>query len=116
MIDIKTIDAANAYGNVIKNQGGASSAGGIGSIGSIGSIDDGTKSSNSFADVLTNAIADTNSAVGASSNAGISAMNSDADLVNVVTTVQNAEMVLETVVAVRDKVISAYNDIIKMPI
>ncbi|MEM9290023.1 MAG: flagellar hook-basal body complex protein FliE, partial [Pseudomonadota bacterium] len=34
----------------------------------------------------------------------------------VVTAVTSAEMAVETVVAVRDKVLSAYNDIIKMPI
>ncbi len=39
-----------------------------------------------------------------------------ADLRDVVTAVQNAELTLETVVAVRDKVINAYNEILKMPI
>ncbi|WP_081786497.1 flagellar hook-basal body complex protein FliE [Kordiimonas gwangyangensis] len=33
-----------------------------------------------------------------------------------VTAVSNAEMVVDTVISVRDKVISAYNDILKMPI
>jgi flagellar hook-basal body complex protein FliE len=39
-----------------------------------------------------------------------------ADVRDVVAAVNNAELTLQTVVAVRDKVISAYNDILKMPI
>ncbi|MBM3514267.1 MAG: flagellar hook-basal body protein FliE [Alphaproteobacteria bacterium] len=40
----------------------------------------------------------------------------EADLKDVVTAVANAEFTLETVVAVRDKVISAYQEILRMPI
>jgi flagellar hook-basal body complex protein FliE len=40
----------------------------------------------------------------------------EADLKDVVTAVANAEHTLETVVAVRDKVLSAYQEILKMPI
>lgn len=39
-----------------------------------------------------------------------------ADVRDVVAAVNNAELTLQTVVAVRDKVISAYTDILKMPI
>jgi flagellar hook-basal body complex protein FliE len=38
------------------------------------------------------------------------------DLVGVVNAVTAAELTLETVVAIRDRVISAYQDIMKMPI
>ena len=40
----------------------------------------------------------------------------EADLKDVVTAVANAEHTLETVVAVRDKVLTAYQEILKMPI
>ncbi len=40
----------------------------------------------------------------------------EADLKDVVTAVANAEHTLETVVAVRDKVLNAYQEILKMPI
>lgn len=113
MVDIKTVDAANAYANALKNSGGSS--GGIGSIGSIGSLDGSSAERSSFSDILSSAIEGTSGAVEESSNISIQSMNNNAELVDVVTTVQNAEMVLETVVAVRDKVIAAYNDIIKMP-
>lgn len=39
-----------------------------------------------------------------------------AELHEMVTAVTNAELTLQTVVAVRDKVINAYQDILKMPI
>jgi flagellar hook-basal body complex protein FliE len=40
----------------------------------------------------------------------------EADLKDVVTAVANAEHTLETVVAVRDKVLNAYQEILRMPI
>ncbi len=45
-----------------------------------------------------------------------SAIAGKADIRDVVAAVNNAEMTLETVVAVRDKVINAYNEIMRMPI
>ncbi len=38
------------------------------------------------------------------------------DLIDVVSAVNEAEMTLETVIAVRDEVIKAYQDILRMPI
>jgi len=111
---IKAMDAANAYANVMKNQGIGSGSDKIGSISGIGATRG--EGAGTFSDALKAAIVDTGDAVSVSANTGIEALNSKADLVDVVTSVQNAEMVLETVVAVRDKVIAAYQDIIKMPI
>ncbi len=44
------------------------------------------------------------------------AVEGKASMVNVVNAVNNAELTLDTVVAVRDKVISAYQSIMQMPI
>jgi flagellar hook-basal body complex protein FliE len=44
------------------------------------------------------------------------AVQGKASMVNVVNAVNNAELTLDTVVAVRDKVISAYQSIMQMPI
>ncbi len=44
------------------------------------------------------------------------AINDQADIQKVVTAVAEAELTLQTVVAIRDKVIEAYQDIIRMPI
>ena len=113
-MNIKALDAASAYANVMKNSGVGSGTDKIGSIEGIGAVRG--EGAGSFSEILKSAISETSTAVGTSANTGIQAMNGSADLVDVVTSVQNAEMVLETVVAVRDKVIAAYQDIIKMPI
>jgi flagellar hook-basal body complex protein FliE len=46
----------------------------------------------------------------------LAAATGKADIVNVVTAIAQAENTLETVVAVRDQVISAYQEILRMPI
>ncbi|MBQ1542079.1 flagellar hook-basal body complex protein FliE [Caulobacter sp. CCUG 60055] len=69
-----------------------------------------------FADVLKSVMTDT---VGASRNAEkqmAAQVQGKADLVDVVTAVSSAETSLETVMAVRDQVISAYQEIMRMPI
>jgi flagellar hook-basal body complex protein FliE len=48
--------------------------------------------------------------------ATIQGVTGKADLTDVVTAVSSAEATLQTVVAVRDRVIGAYLDILKMPI
>ncbi|MBL4740032.1 MAG: flagellar hook-basal body complex protein FliE [Sneathiella sp.] len=46
----------------------------------------------------------------------LQSLTGDAGLAEIVTAVSSAEITLETVVSVRDRVIQAYQDIIKMPI
>ena len=46
----------------------------------------------------------------------VAAATGKADIVNVVTAIASAESSLETVVAVRDQVIQAYQEIMRMPI
>ena len=69
-----------------------------------------------FASVLKDA---TKMAIGTAKGAeqaSLSAVAGKADIRDVVAAVANAEMTLETVVNVRDKVINAYNEIMRMPI
>lgn len=106
MVDLKAIDAAAAYGRALnqatKGEGpGETGAGGEGG---------------SFKAALTEVIGGVTDASAASETISMQAVAGQADLVDVVTAVTNAEMVVETVVAVRDRVIQAYNDIIRMPI
>lgn len=109
-MDVKIVDAANAYANSLKNQG-------LSGVGKVEGIDAGGSGlGGSFSDFLSDTINNTSQALDGSEAVSTQALNKEADYVDVVTTVQNAEMVLETVVAVRDKVIGAYQDIIKMPI
>lgn len=49
-------------------------------------------------------------------NVSSQAIAGKADLTDVVTAVTNAEITLQTVVAIRDKVITAYQEIARMPI
>ncbi|MSO76772.1 MAG: flagellar hook-basal body complex protein FliE [Alphaproteobacteria bacterium] len=51
-----------------------------------------------------------------SERGSLQAVQGKADLLQVVSAVNNAEVTLQAVVAVRDKVIQAYQDIIRMPI
>ena len=44
------------------------------------------------------------------------AVAGEADLTDVVTAVSNAEMTLKTVVTVRDRVLAAYQEILRMPV
>ncbi|MBI2236251.1 MAG: flagellar hook-basal body complex protein FliE [Magnetospirillum sp.] len=69
-----------------------------------------------FASVLKDAAKVAVGAVKEADRASASAIAGKADIREVVAAVNNAELTLETVVAVRDKVINAYNEIMRMPI
>ena len=70
----------------------------------------------SFASVLKDAMNAVN-ALGKKSDDQARAMaNGKADMVHVATAVAETEVAIDAVVAVRDKVITAYEDIMKMPI
>ena len=69
-----------------------------------------------FGDLVGNALRSAASSGYKSEAVSTRALAGKADITDVVTAVANAEMALNTVVAVRDRVISAYQDIIKMPI
>jgi len=76
----------------------------------------GAAGGSSFADLLSDAAKQTMSATKASENASFKALGKSPELTDIVAAVNNAEITLDTVVAVRDRVIGAYQDIIKMPI
>ena len=69
-----------------------------------------------FADMLKSAISDTVEAQKAGEAASLQAATGKADINNVVTAVNNAELTLQTVLAVRDKVVAAYTEIMHMPV
>jgi flagellar hook-basal body complex protein FliE len=75
-----------------------------------------TKSDASFTSVLKEAINSVEE-IGKKSDAQTSAMvNGKSNMVDVVTAVSETEVAIDAVVAVRDKIIQAYEDIMKMPI
>ncbi len=70
----------------------------------------------SFAELMRGIAKDTISATNRSETDAIGALSKGTSIIDVVTSVTNAEVALETAVAVRDRVIAAYQQIIRMPI
>ena len=97
--------AANAYANVAKALNPAGAAG-----------KPRDPNDQSFATMLKDTL-DGVAAAGRKSDAQAMSMASGkANIVDVVTAVAETEVAVETMVSVRDKVIAAYEDIMKMPI
>ena len=69
-----------------------------------------------FSSLVRNAIDEAIKIGERSEQLSIQGVNDRADLNQVVTAVAEAEVTLQTVVAVRDKVIDAYKEILRMPI
>jgi flagellar hook-basal body complex protein FliE len=96
-ISSAALSAATAYAQTAKTAGASAAASGFESL---------------LGDVLNNAMAAGKQA----ETVAMNGMAKKAELVDVVTAVTQAEITLETVTAVRDKVIAAYQDIMRMPI
>lgn len=69
-----------------------------------------------FAQMVESAIGDMVKSGGAGEAAAAKAISGKAEIADIVTAVANAEVALETVVAIRDKVIGAYQEIMRMPV
>lgn len=105
MVD-KIIDpnvALNAYSNTAKI--GGKSAGGEGESGNV-----------SFSDFLREKTAESIKTMKAGEQMSAKAVTGEANLTDVVQAVNAAELTLQTVVAVRDRMIGAYQEIMRMPI
>src|SRR5580658_131737 len=70
----------------------------------------------SFSDFLSGAIKDSVSTIRQGEQAATAQMQGKANLVDVVQQINSAELTLDTVVAVRDKVVAAYQSIMNMPV
>ena len=98
--------AAKAYGNQLKMMQGATDT-----------PAQEESSGPSFAQMVENALGNVVEAENTSEALQMQSLaGGKVDLANLVTAVANAELSLNTVVAIRDRVINAYNDIIKMGI
>jgi len=100
---VNVSSAISAYANANKIASGAA-----------GMPDAGT--GESFSKLLQQAGTGVVDALGKSEAASLQAVTGKADLAAVTEAVTNAQVALQTVVAVRDRVIAAYQDILKMPI
>jgi flagellar hook-basal body complex protein FliE len=104
MATINFMDAAHAYANAGKMagaQGSGAAAGGAGE---------------SFGDLLKKAANGVVDTVSKGEQASLQAAVGKADLAQVTEAVSNAEVAVQTVVALRDRVVQAYQDIMRMPI
>ncbi len=108
-MDVRALDAARAYGaNLARLQEGNgpdSHAAGEAQTGRTG-----------FARMVESLAGSALGALNEAERVSALAVAGKADIVDVTTAVANAEMVLETVSTVRDRVIQAYQDIMRMPV
>ena len=104
---ISPISALNAYAAAARAgqgaPGGASGAGGASPL-------------SDFAALLENTVTGAEQKLNAAEQLSAQAAVGKAELVDVVTAIAAAETSLETMLAVRDEVIRAYQDILRMPI
>ena len=70
----------------------------------------------SFSDALKDFAGDAVGALKEGEQASLAAVQGKANIASVVTAISNAELMLQTVVTIRDKVIAAYQDITKTAI
>jgi len=99
--------AANAAYQNAARVGGASQAAALGPVQTTGGT---------FSDALASAVKSATETLHAGEAASAQGATGKGDLVQVVNAVTAAELTLQTVVAIRDRVIGAYQDIMKMPI
>ena len=95
----------------MKAYASAQSASGVSGIGGVGGA-----GGSAFADMVKGAIENTVQSSKAAESQMAAQVQGKAELVDVVTAVAAAEASLETVMAVRDQVIAAYQEIMRMPI
>jgi flagellar hook-basal body complex protein FliE len=100
------LSAVKAYGNVAQTLGNVTG----------GKETQGIGGGPGFGDILNTAVGSISGAGNAAETAVTNAAMGRGDLVDVVTAVAAAEATLETVIAVRDEVIKAYQEIMRMPI
>lgn len=108
-MSVGPIGGANAYANMMKiMQSKASSA----------SASTGTEaaSGSSFGDLVAGAAKSALNNVKNAETVSTQAIMGKASLTDVVTAVNSADVALKSIVAIRDKAIAAYQDILKMPI
>ncbi|MEZ5922517.1 MAG: flagellar hook-basal body complex protein FliE [Parvularculaceae bacterium] len=100
---IDAINAAKAYAAAAKTaiEGGAQASEAQGA---------------DFGKLVSNAIAETSATLKAGEAASTKVASGEAGLVDVVTAISAAEASLETALAVRNRVIEAYQEIMRMPI
>lgn len=107
-MDSTISSAARAYGEALQRAASA--------VNDDDSAAVGKSKGPAFADFVRVAVSEPIAAVQKSEQMTAAAAAGKADLAEVAMAVTNAEMAIETVTAVRDRVVSAYQEIMRMPI
>ncbi len=105
-MELKSVNAATAYIEALNR------ASGLGA----GTLSEPGRSGTSFAEVLSRVAEDAVAAVDKGEKASLKSLSGGVELIDIVTAVSNAEITLQTVVALRDKVVQAYQEIIRMSV
>ncbi len=111
-MDVRNIDANQAYAAALTRGAQGQPAAGAGaeqaaSIAAFGSA---------FSNLVNGMVGQVEQSTASAEAVSAQAVAGQAGLVDVVTAMNNAEMVLETVTTVRDRVVRAYEEIMRMPI
>ncbi len=110
-MSIGALDAASAYGRVQGLGSTLGSAGGAAGIGAGEGAGEG-----GFAAMVQSLVTDTAQQMRTAEKASALQVAGKGDLIDVVTAIGAAETALDTMVAVRDRVVGAYTDIMRMQI
>ncbi len=108
-MSINSLQASNAYNEALQNLQGATSNTPSSNLSP--NIAEGT-----FSELLSDALSQTNANIQSAEKAGSAVVTGDASLVDVVTSISAAEISLEAAIAVRNRMIEAYQEIMRMPI
>ncbi len=106
MADVSLASAAAAYARGLADV----------TAGRVGAPDATAAPGAGFADFVSDALAAARETGLEAERTATRAVAGEVSLQDVVTSITSAEITLQTVVALRDKVISAYNDVMRMPI
>lgn len=106
-MSIQSFDAMSAYAKALQTRP---------DIGTKPPAEDMKPAGGDFSQMVENAVTGAAAQMRQAEMVSRDAIAGRADLVDMVTAVNSAELAMETVVAVRDKVIGAYQDIMRMPI
>jgi len=108
-MSIGALDATSAYGRVLS---GGKTAGTL----DLGGSEEAGATPGGFGNMLESMITDAAGSMRAAETASAKQVAGKGDLIDVVTAIGAAEMALDTVVAVRDRVVGAYSEIMRMQI
>ncbi|MCA9052164.1 MAG: flagellar hook-basal body complex protein FliE [Planctomycetaceae bacterium] len=108
--------ATNAYTGASRIGGDSVGATAVPFTGSVGGLSAPTGDGSSFSDLVRSTVDDVVKTTQHAESVSKLAMANKAELHELVTAISAAEVTVQTVVAVRDRMITAYQDIIKMPI